>query len=62
MINVEQLTPGDSLWLAILAREPGLSVKEPDVVRAELREAGFPDRVIEEFLRQQREQRKVATG
>lgn len=59
------LTPSDSLWVAILEREPRLESLEPDAVRAHLAKGGFPDHVIEAYLRKhprQRRHTKAATG
>jgi hypothetical protein len=48
------LTPGDSLWLAILNRDPelaDLAVRCPEKLRRKLRKVGFPNNIVEEFIR-----------
>jgi hypothetical protein len=46
----ERLSPSDSLWLAILEREPRLQAMNPDEVRKELKASEFPERIVEAFL------------
>jgi len=45
------LTPEDSLWLAVLQGEPELHGKADAEIRSDLKENGFPERLVEEFLR-----------
>lgn len=45
------MTPEDNLWLAILEREPKLGDMKEGEVRLYLREGGFPEKLVEEFLK-----------
>lgn len=49
MKNTE-MTPEDLLWIAIIERTPKYLTLSDDVVRAELKAGGFPERVVNVFL------------
>lgn len=53
-----RLSPSDSLWLAILEREPAFRSMTAEEVREALKAGEFPARVVEAFLASRAAQRR----